>query len=364
MPGLSENEIAVLSAATDYPRPLHARPIVILGAGGIVKDAHLPAYRKAGYSVVALMDRDEAKAAKLALDWGIGRSFGSVAETVDFAPSNAVFDIAVPASELPNILPQLPDGAAVLMQKPMGETLDEARAIRRICRDKNLIAAVNFSQRYSPNNLKMMALAKAGMLGEIHDFQVQVRVFTPWHLWSFLATAPRLEILYHSIHYFDLIRSWLGNPKSVYAKTVRDPAYAKLAATKTVAILDYGYDKRVSVATNHGHNMGPHHQESYIQIEGTEGAGRMKMGVLLGYPVGEPDAVEYAKRGSDAWVNVPISGNNFPDGFMGTMGALQAFVEGSTESLPCSFEDGFQTMALVEALYRSSAQDGVTLDRD
>ena len=47
-------------------------------------------------------------------------------------------------------------------------------------------------------------------------------------------------------------------------------------------------------------------------------------------------------------------GNNFPDGFMGTMGALQAFAEGSATILPSHFEDAFQTMALVEALYRSS----------
>jgi predicted dehydrogenase len=334
----------------------------MIGAGGIVRDAHLPAYRKADFPVIGIMDIDIEKASTLARQWHIGASFESLDAIVKFSPRDAVFDIAVPASRLKDILPALPNEAAVLMQKPMGETLEEARIIRDICRKKKFVAAVNFSQRYSPNNLAMRAISHAGKLGEIHDFQVQVRVLTPWHLWTFLSTAPRLEILYHSIHYFDLIRSWLGNPKSVFARTVKDPSYKELAATKTVAILDYGENKRVFVATHHGHNFGLGHQESYIQIEGTEGAGRMKIGALLAYPTGQPDKAEYSKRGTDVWIDVPISGNNFPDGFIGSMGALQAFVEGSETTLPCHYDDGYQTMVLVEALYRSSICIGEPFD--
>ncbi len=234
------------------PRPKQVRPIVVIGAGGIVRAAHLPAYKKAGFPVLGIMDVSAEKASELAAEQGIQHSFGSVADAVNFAPLDAVFDVAVPASHLLPILAQLPDGAAVLMQKPMGENIAEARAIRDLCRSKGLVAAVNFSLRYSPNNLAVVALANGGFLDNIHDIEVQTRTYTPWHLWSFLATAPRLEILYHSIHYFDLIRSWLGNPVSVYARTVKHPLSANLAATRTTAILDYGDDKRVLVTTNHG----------------------------------------------------------------------------------------------------------------
>jgi predicted dehydrogenase len=258
------------------------------------------------------------------------------------------------------ILPQLPDGAAVLMQKPMGESLDEARAIRDLCRSKGLIASVNFSLRYSPNNLAVVALAAAGLLGEIHDLQVQTTTYTPWDLWTFLATAPRLEILYHSIHYFDLIRSWLGNPRGVYAKTVKNPNTANLSATKTVAILDYGESRRVFVATNHHHRFGPEHQHSFVQWEGMQGAARIRLGLNLEYPMGVTDTAEYAEcdRQESRWLSLPLSGNNVPDGFMGTMGALQAYAEGSASSLPTHVDDAFQTMALVEALYRSSERGG------
>jgi shikimate 5-dehydrogenase len=48
------------------PRPKTARPIVVLGAGGIVRAAHLPAYAKADFPVIAIADTASGKAAVLA----------------------------------------------------------------------------------------------------------------------------------------------------------------------------------------------------------------------------------------------------------------------------------------------------------
>ena len=53
------------------PRPKVARPIVIIGSGGIVHDSHLPAYKKAGFPVAALVDVNREKAEGLAKDFGI-----------------------------------------------------------------------------------------------------------------------------------------------------------------------------------------------------------------------------------------------------------------------------------------------------
>jgi predicted dehydrogenase len=346
---------AVASAAP--PLPKSPRPIVILGAGGIIENAHLPAYAKANFPVAALSDRAPGKAAALAARFQIPHAYDSIQEAIRQAPHDAIFDIAVPASQLLSLLPLLPEGAPVLIQKPFGETLEEARQLRDLCRARNLIAAVNFQLRYAPNNLGAVALAKAGLLGELHDLEVQVRTYTPWSLWSFLATAPRLEVLYHSIHYLDLIRSWLGNPLGVYAKTVRNPQTPTLAATKSSIILDYGDDKRVVILTNHHHDFADDSQRSFVQWEGTTGAIRMDMGVNLDYPKGRPDTLAYIQRNDPKreWTSLPIPGNWFPDAFIGSMGALQAF-EGSTPTLPTNFEDAYQTMALVEAVYRSSAK--------
>lgn len=344
--------------ASAPPLPKAPRPIVIIGAGGIVRSAHLPAYAKAGLPVIAVADTATGKAAELAEEKGIPRGFDSIQEAVRFAPAEVIFDVAVPASQIMSILPQLPSGAAVLLQKPMGDNLEGATAIRDHCRQRGLVAAVNFQLRYSPNNLAAVALHRAGLLGELHDMEVQVRTYTPWKLWTFLATAPRLEILYHSIHYLDLIRSWFGNPLGVYARTVRNPQTAALAATKSSILLDYGDWKRVFVVTNHGHDFSRETHRSFVQWEGTAGAMRMDMGVNLDYPKGVPDTLSFAERGISGgqWKSLPVKGNWFPDAFVGSMGALQCYVEGSTTELPTRVESAYETMALVEAAYRSSAR--------
>ncbi|MHB1023898.1 MAG: Gfo/Idh/MocA family protein [Acidobacteriaceae bacterium] len=360
--GAAEFEARCLKLAAP-PRPRNPRPIVVMGAGSIVQDAHLPAYQKAGFPVVALTDVLPGKAEALAKEYGIERSFQSVKDAVRFAPSDAVFDVAVPAPHLLEVLRELPDNVPVLLQKPMGENIGEARAIRDLCRAKGLIAAVNFQLRYAPNMLAARALMAQGLTGELHDMEVQVRTFMPWAQWSFLNKAPRLEILYHSIHYVDLARSWMGNPKSVSAKTVRHPAVPHLSATKTVLFFDYGDWKRVFITANHGFDLGTY-DRSFVQWEGLNGAMRATMGVNLDYPKGVPDDLHYIARAQDKakqekqWHSFPVTGNWFPDAFMGSMGALQAFAEGSAAELPSRVDDAFQTMALVEAAFLSSEAGG------
>jgi predicted dehydrogenase len=66
-------------------------------------------------------------------------------------------------------------------------------------------------------------------------------------------------------------------------------------------------------------------------------------------------------RGDAGWSDAPVSGNWFPDAFMGSMGSLQAFVQGEAETLPTSVEDAIDTMRVVEAAYLSSERGGVEL---
>jgi predicted dehydrogenase len=346
------------------PRPENPRPIVLVGAGGIVRDAHLPAYRKAGFHVEGVYDLDRARATALARDWKIDRVYASLEDAVREAPREVVWDVAVPASALPAVLQALPGGAVVLMQKPMGEDLQQARAIRDLCRAQNFVAAVNFQLRYAPYVLAARSLIDQGIIGEVHDMEVRVTVETPWRMWTFMRGIPRVEIVYHSIHYLDLMRSFLGDPQGVYAKTLRHPGAPELAPTRSAIILDYGDMLRATITTNHHHVYGPRHQESYVKWEGTRGAIKATLGVLIDYPKGIPDSFEYCTTENGqtgAWQNVEIDGTWFPDAFVGTMSSIQRYAEGSAKALPTSVEDAYRTMALVEAAYQSSDHGATTI---
>lgn len=324
-----------------------------------MRNAHQPAYRMAGFETVSVFDTDSGRAAALARDFGIPRTFPSLRAAVEAAPESAVFDLAVPASALLSVLPEMPDGAAVLIQKPMGEDLAEARAIRDLCRRKRLLAAVNFQLRYAPCVLAARDIVDRGLIGEMLDVDIRVTCFTPWHLWTFLQGIPRMEILYHSIHYVDLVRSLFGDAPGVWASTVKHPKAAGLASTRTTIAFDYGPVRRATITTNHGHEYGPRHQESYLKIEGSRGAIFARMGVNLDYPRGVPDLLEYCVLRGDAdpsWQPVALEGGWFPHAFVGPMSELMRCANGETGGMPTSVEDAFLTMATVEACYESSGR--------
>jgi len=346
------------------PMPDRPRPIVIIGAGGIVSDAHLPAYQIAGFEVAGITDIKQEKAVSLAQKFSIPNVYASVEEAVAEAPANVVFDIAVPASALPELLPKFPPGAGILIQKPMGEDLAQAGQLLSICREREYTAAVNFQLRTAPPVIAARNLIEEGHLGELHDIEMRVTVYTPWHLWDFLEKCQRVEILYHSIHYIDLIRSFLGDPKGVYAKTVKHPKMMKMASVRTTLMLDYGEFVRATINTNHCHEFGLKHQESYLKFEGTQGAVKIRFGVLMDYPKGTGDKFEVCLlRGEEEaeWQSYEIRGSWFPEAFIGSMSSLMRKLEDPSRSLPTSVEDAFVTMSCVEAAYQSSEGGGVPL---
>jgi predicted dehydrogenase len=337
-------------------------PIVLIGAGGIVRDAHLPAYRKAGFQVHSIYDLVPSRARALAKEFEIGCVALSLEEAVGSAPSNAIFDIALPASEFLPVLAQIPTGSTVLLQKPMGQNLKEASTIRELCRSQKLTAAVNFQLRRAPAVTEARAMIAEGRIGTLHDIEVRVNVYTPWHLWTFLEKTPRVEILYHSIHYIDLLRSFCGDPARVYAKTLKHPSSPKLAATRSNIILDYGDAVRANITTNHGHNFGLQHQESYVKWEGTEGAIKAQLGLSMNYPKGERDYLAVVKIGNERdWEQIPVEGSWFPDAFAHTMQSLMDFVSGRSPTLATSVDDAYRTMAVVEAAYESNADGGTAV---
>lgn len=338
--------------------------ICIIGAGGIVKDAHLPAYKIAGFQVLGIVNRNKEKALALADEFSIPNVYNTIEEMVDAHGTTVVYDYALPASEVIGVLEKLPDGATVLIQKPLGESIEEASAITKLAHQKKLIAGVNFQLRFAPNVLEAKRMINDGLIGTLTDIEVYVNVYTPWNLWSFLFEKPRMEINYHSVHYVDLIRSFLGNPNSVYAKTYKHPDSPKLASVKTTIIMDYGIQVRAVIQTNHHHDFGYKNQESYIKIEGTKGAIKMSLGVLIDYPRGVEDHFGFAIREEGlpvVWQSKQIKGTWFPHAFIGTMQQMIDAKNGAIQTPENSVDDAFDTMRCVEAAYISTEIGGTPL---
>ena len=350
-----------------WPRPAHPRPIVVIGAGAIVRTAHLPAYRRLDFAVAGVFDIKPDQARATAQEFGVPCVHASL-EDAAHVP-DAVFDVAVPGNQVVGVLERLPDGAPVLIQKPMGADLDEGDRILACCRRKRLIAAINFQLRFAPGMLALRDLVSNHDLGRIVDVDVRVVIEQPWRNWTFMVGAPRVEIVYHSIHYIDAIRWLIGEPTGVYCKAVGHPSTPQLSDTRSSIILDYGDALRCSLVLNHTHMGDALHKASQIMVEGTTGIARATWGVNLDYPAGPADTLERydvsarARGQGRGWAPVPLRGSWFTEAFEGPMANLQRFVAGEDAALVSPVEDAIKTMAVVEACYVSSAHGGTPVPR-
>ncbi|MVZ65345.1 gfo/Idh/MocA family oxidoreductase [Sphingobacterium sp. DK4209] len=343
--------------------PKNSYPIYMIGAGGIIEDAHLPAYRKANWPIAGIYDIDTNKAFKLKEKFDINTCYDSLSALVSEAPKHAIFDIAVPASQLLAIIAQLPDGAYIMMQKPMGETLTEAKKIRDLVVAKKMIASVNFQMKFIPSLLAAKKMVDQGIIGELHDIEIRMNIYHPWELWNFLFGLPRMEMLYHSIHYMDIIKHFLGMPSAVYAKTFQHPKQMQLSSTRSIILFDYQQAIRAFVNTNHGHDYGLKYQDSFIKLEGTKGAIKAVIGKNINFPQGEPDSFEYylTDHPSKGWISKEVAGHWYPDAFIATMADLMCAIEDPTAIHDTSIHKAFDTMRLVEAAYLSNDTGGTAI---
>ena len=352
----------VSNLSTSIPLPINPKKIVIIGAGGIVNDAHLPAYKKAGFEVLGIFDPQKDKAEKCAKEYDIKKIYSSEEEA--FLEKDVVFDIAVPPQVLTEVVKKIPAGSICQLQKPMGNSMQDAQLIRQIIIEKKIIACVNLQLKFSPMMIALREAINKNMIGEITELEISLSVKTPWQLWPFLETLDNVEVPLHSIHYLDWIRSVLGNPRSVHCKSIKHPSVPKLSDARSSIILEYEKDIRCCLSINHTHDTDIHgmkHTHAYARVEGLKGAAYIKFGLLLNYPKGEPEEIEISTDGVE-WTKVNNVGTWFPDAFVGTMASLQRYASGEEKDLLHSVDNAYETMALVYACLKSNETLGTTVE--
>ncbi len=337
--------------------------IIIIGAGGIVNHAHLPAYKLAGYPVAGIYDVEYNKAKETADRFGIPKVYESIAELLNDIGPGTIIDVAVPGDSIPGILNVLPVGSTVLLQKPMGNNWAQANEIARLVKQKEMLAGVNLQLRYAPYITKARQLINEGRIGELCDIDIYINVFTPWHLWPFLGKVPFMELYYHSIHYIDLVRSFLGNPTGIWAQSLKHPAMDSDAQVRSNILMHYGDKVRVSIHTNHHHYFSAKLQEARIKFEGTKGAICITPGLLINYPEGIADKFSYISMLDENpdWQTPDIEGSWFPHAFAGAMEQMILAKKGIISAPDNSVADVLYTMACVEAASQSAETGSVNL---
>lgn len=332
--------------------------IGIIGTGGIVQYAHLIAYKKAGFRVVACTDINIQTAIKVAADHHIPHVYAETAELLA-NPDVQIVDIAVPPWEQLKIVEQAAAAKKhMLCQKPLSDTFAEAVKIVELGRTAGVKQAVNQQMRWDAGIRASKNLIAQGVIGQPTDAQIQVSVATPWHMWPWLAAVPRLEVTFHSIHYLDSLRYLFGDPAWV---TSRHARYANQGAvkgeTKTITILDYDDGLQAMVSVNHYNEWAE--PFATFRFIGTEGAITGTIGLMYNYPAGRPDTLEItsAKYGKGVTITPTLDEMWIPDAFVGTMGSLMQAIETDSDPADNSAADNLNTLRVVNAAYLSASEN-------
>ena len=340
-----------LGSKTDYG-------IAFCGTGGIVQYAHIPAYKKAGFRIVGCYDLNPATARSVAEQHNLPTVYSTLDELLA-DPAVEIVDIAVPPWEQLKVVEKVAAaGKHMLCQKPLADNFADATKIVELGEKAGVKQAINHQMRWDAGIHASKHLIEQGVIGQPTDVQIQVSCATPWHMWPWLAAVPRLEVMFHSIHYLDSLRYLFGDPEWV---TSRHARYAKQGSvqgeTKTVTVMDYQNGLQALVAVNHYNEWA----ETYATFRfiGTEGAIDGTIGLMYNYPAGRPDTISItsSQYGKGVKITPTIEEMWIPDAFVGTMASLMQAIE--TDSIPKdnSTRDNLNTLRVVYAAYQSAAEN-------
>jgi predicted dehydrogenase len=329
---------------------------VCLGAGYFSRFQYEAWARIPGVEIVALANRDVAKARDAAARHGIPRAYAwsDLAAMLDAEKPDFVDVITPPETHLEAVRLAAARRIAIICQKPIAPTWDECLAVVETARRAGVRLMIHENFRWQPWYREMRRLLDAGTLGELFSIAIRMRVGDGWQDDAYLArqpffrTYPRLFCYETGVHFLDTFRYLGGEIATVYSRLQKRNAAIKGEdaaqivcgfASGATAILDASrYNE--SDATDARYTFGT------VRVDGSKGHLELDLeGHLTLKPLGQP-----SRR-----LDYPHT----REGFAGDcVFAIQRhFVECMASGAPFenTGDDYLKSTALMEACYRSHA---------
>ncbi|MBL9213489.1 MAG: Gfo/Idh/MocA family oxidoreductase [Opitutaceae bacterium] len=329
---------------------------VCVGAGYFSRFQYEAWQRIPGVMIAALANRDLAKAQHAATEFGIGGVYAwtDLARMLDVERPDFIDIITPPETHLEVVRLAAERGIAIICQKPLAPTWDEAVAVVSAARDAGVRFMVHENWRWQPWYREMKRQLAAGAIGELFSIAVRMRVGDGWPADAYLARQPffrtysRLLMYETGVHFLDTFRFLGGEITSVYARLQkRNPDIAGEDAGQVVCGFASGATAVLDASRfNEADTADARYTFGTVRLDGRQGHLELDLdGNLTMKPLGQP-----ARRLDYAHDRRGFAGD--------CVHALQRhFVDRLRDGAPfeSTGEDYLRTTALVEACYRSQA---------
>jgi len=328
-----------------------------IGAGFIMRDCHLVAYKDAGFNPHAITSLSLEDSNTIAARHPIQKVYETWQELIR-DPEIEIVDIAIPPDAQLEVIKELVTQndhiKGVLCQKPLAMNYHEARQIVELCDAAGIKLGVNSNMRYDQSIRALKSILNQGFLGEPVLATIEMRAIPHWQ--EFLKKYDRLEILNMGIHHIDSFRYLFGNPERITALTRTDPR-TKFNHIDGISQYTFQYANGFMATSLDDVWAWPGEgteKDIYIKWR-VEGTGGMAQGTIgwPKYPERTPSTLEFTTmQFPGKWIRPKWDKVWFPDAFQGTMAQLLIAVENNTVP-EINGKDNLTTMAVIDACYQS-----------
>lgn len=324
--GLSNvaSDATVVAPTLPYlpPAPRSYRPnVALVGCGGI-SEYHLRAYVAMGLPVVALCDRNPARAEKRRADFYPAARVYTDINDVLARDDIEVVDLALhPTERVPVIAAALRARKHVLSQKPFALDLGIGERLTALAGEQGVKLAVNQNGRWSPHFSYIAAAVDAGLVGEVASIDCTLQWDHTWTTGTSFEEVHHLVLFDFGIHWFDLVARLLhGRPaRQVSASATRTSFQRMKPPILAHAVMDFdGAQARLNF---NGHvQLG---QEDRTVVCGSRGTIRS-----FGPSLSDQKVTLHTTAGRST---PALEGTWFTSGFQGAMGELLCAIEEKRE---------------------------------
>jgi predicted dehydrogenase len=184
--------------------------VLMVGCGGMSHAWLKIATEMDGLEVVGLVDLREEAAREHATQFDLSKARVStdLRATLAATAPDLVFDCTVPAAHVDVTLTALEHGCHVLGEKPLADSMDNARTMVAAARRAGRLYAVIQNRRYDPRIRRLRAFLASGQIGPLTT--VHSDFYLGAHFGGFRDRMEHVLLLDMAIHTFDAARFLTG----------------------------------------------------------------------------------------------------------------------------------------------------------
>ncbi len=195
---------------------------VVIGAGYFAP-FQLKAWKRIPeVSIGAVCDRDRGRAEIAATRFDIPRWYDDYRTLIDREKPDFVDVITPPDTHLAVCKYAASHRAAVICQKPLAPTFEQAQQLVNAMRKAGVRFMVHENWRWQPWYRQIKSIQQRGSIGEFIHFYFRMRTGDGWGENAYLERQPyfrdypRLLIYETGVHFIDMFRFFFGEVRSVY----------------------------------------------------------------------------------------------------------------------------------------------------